>query len=55
MAMTENTPTSVFLLGSRVTSDALDDPVRGSVVAILLPRPSDTLMVVTKTSYRASR
>ena len=31
-------PTSFYLLGSRVTSDALDDLVRASLVAILLPR-----------------
>jgi hypothetical protein len=32
-----NAPTSAYLLGFRVTSDALGDPARASVVAILLP------------------
>ena len=34
----ENIPTSPYLEGFGVTSDALDIPVSSSVVAILLPR-----------------
>ena len=52
--LTEIAPAPACLLGSRLTTDALDDPVLASVVAILLPRASDTLLVVIKTSPRAS-
>ena len=53
--LTEIAPAPACLLGSRLTTDALDDPIRASVVAILLPRASDTLLVVIKTSPRGQQ
>ena len=36
--LVENAPTSAYLLGSTLTTDALADPACASVVAIPLPR-----------------
>ena len=40
--LVENAPTSAYLLGSTLTTDALADPACASVVAIPLPRDRET-------------